>query len=152
MKTFSLTIILITVIGLLISCNVKEKMEKHNKAKADADFIMNNLNKPGTSDRFPVKYFPRDKFQPFLDTLTKNCDFDSKQGKFVDFFTMLTNGKSHTAYIYEYILDCDSLRFIYVYDFDAKEPELFNFRIEGIEQENKMIIDPSKQLLNASTK
>lgn len=127
-------------------------MEKHNKAQTEADFIMNHLNEPSTSERFPVKYFPKDKFQPFLDTLIKNCDFDSKQGKFVDFFTMMNNGKNQTAYIYEYILNCDSLRFIYVYDFDTKEPELFNFRIEGIEQPNKMIIDPSKQLLYSGTK
>jgi hypothetical protein len=43
MKQVRLTIILVTAIGLLTSCNVKEKMEKHNKAQADADFIMNNL-------------------------------------------------------------------------------------------------------------
>jgi hypothetical protein len=123
-----------------------------DKAKADSEFIMNNLNKADIIDRFPEKYFPRAETEPFIDNLTSNCDFDSKKGKFVDFFTMSINGASKTAYIYEYILNCDSLRFIYIYDFDTNEPELQNFKIEGLEEENKMIIDPSKQLLHSDTK
>lgn len=35
-----------------------------------------------------------------------------------------------------------------MYDLDEPEPELYKFRIEGIEQKNEMIVDPSKQLLN----
>jgi hypothetical protein len=152
MKYLSMTIFLAITIELVTSCNVKDKIEKMDKAKADSEFIMNNLNKSNIIDRFPEKYFPRQQTEPFIDNLTQNCDFDNKRGKFVDFFTMSINGASKTAYIYEYILNCDSLRFIYVYDFDAKEPELQNFKIEGLEVENKMIIDPSKQLLNSNTK
>lgn len=143
------TLLTIAIVGFsLISCGVKDKLEKHNKAKANADFIMDNLSKPEVIDQFPEKYFPRQQFAQFLEPLTKNCDLGSKRGKFVDFFSMLNNGKNQTAYIYEYILNCDSLRFIYIYDLEPKEPELFKFTIEGIEQENKMIIDHSKQLLN----
>lgn len=145
-------LICLLIASLFISCNVKDKLEKMDKAKADSEFIMNNLNASGILDRFPEKYFPRQQTKPFIDTLTKRCDFDTKRGKFVDFFTMSINGANKTAYIYEYILNCDSLRFIYIYDFDTKEPELQNFRIEGLEVENKMIIDPSKQLLNAGVK
>jgi hypothetical protein len=153
MKTLKTTIFVIAIIGASMTrCGIKEKLEKNTKARANADFIMDNLNKQEVVDQFPEKYFPREKFKPFLDTLTKHCDFNSKRGKFVDFFNMLNNGKSQTAYIYEYFLNCDSLRFIYIYDFDSKEPELFNLRIEQLEQENKMIIDPKKQLLNSGLK
>lgn len=148
MKTITHLFIL-AIIASFISCGVQEKLEKHAKAQADAEFIMNNLNKPETIDRFPIKYFPREQFRPFLDTLTTKCDFDSKQGKFVDYFSMSNNGKYQSAYIFEYFLNCDSLRFIYIYDFETKEPELFNFRIEGLEVENKMIINPEKQLLRS---
>ncbi|AYB34056.1 hypothetical protein [Chryseolinea soli] len=151
MKGLQVIIFLTTALGLLTGCNVKDKLEKMDKAKADSEFIMNNLTKPDITDRFPEKYFPKQQVKPFIDTLTKHCDFGNKRGKFVDFFTMSINGASKTAYIYEYILNCDSLRFIYIYDFDTKEPELQNFKIEGIEIENKMIIDPSKQLLNSGT-
>lgn len=108
MKYLRLTIFLVTTIALLTSCNVKDKLEKMDKAKADSEFIMNNLNKVEIIDRFPEKYFPKQQTKPFIDTLTKHCDFDNKRGKFVDFFTMSTNGANKTAYIYEYILNCDS--------------------------------------------
>jgi hypothetical protein len=77
-----------------------------------------------------------------------NCDWENRKGKFVDFFTMNINGKNNTAYIYEYFLKCDSLRFVLIYDMEQKEPELFKFNIEPIEQASQMIIDPSKQLIN----
>jgi hypothetical protein len=80
MKYLRLTIFLATTIGLLTSCNVKDKLEKMDKAKADSEFIMNNLTKPETIDRFPEKYFPRQQTKPFIDTLTKRCDFDNKRG------------------------------------------------------------------------
>ncbi len=152
MRNLKLMIIFLTAIWLLSGCGMKEKKEKHDKAQADADFIMNNLNKPGILDHFPVKNFPIGEFSPFLDTLKHHCDFDTKRGKFVDFFDMVNDGKDQTAYIYEYILNCDSIRFIYTYDLDKKEPELSGFRVEGIEQPNRMILDPKKQLLNSEAK
>jgi hypothetical protein len=97
MKYLRSTVFLATTIGLLTSCNVNDKLEKMDKAKADSEFIMNNLNKSNIIDRFPEKYFPRQQTEPFIDNLTKNCDFDSKRGKFVDFYTMSINGASKTA-------------------------------------------------------
>ncbi len=144
--------LIIGIIFSLVSCGVKDKMEKQNKAKECADFVMENLDKQEVINQFPEKYFPRQQFKPFLDTLTKNCDFKSKRGKYVDFFNLMNAGKNQIAFIYEYILKCDSLRFIYMYDLESERPELFNFRIEGLEQQNKMIIDPSKQLLYSRAK
>ena len=152
MKKLRLVFFLVTGMMLFAGCNVRGKIEKMDKAKADSEFIMNNLNKPAILDKFPEKYFPKAQTQAFIDTLTNRCDFDTKNGKFVDFFTMSINGTNKTAYIYEYFLNCDSLRFIYIYDFDTKEPELQNLKIEGLEVGNKMIIDLSKQLLNSGTK
>jgi hypothetical protein len=112
---------------------------------------MNNLSKPEVIEQFTEKYSPHEQVKPFIDTLVAHCDLDKKEGKFVDFFTMLKNGKSSTAYIYEYFLNCDSLRFIYVYDFETAEPELMNFQVEGLEQPNRMIIYPEKSLLNSKS-
>lgn len=136
------------LVALVTSCGIKDSIEKQNKARANADFIMQNLGKGDVISQFPEQYFPRNQFVPFLSGLAKNCDFQNKRGKFVDFFTMVDNGRNKTAFIYEYILKCDSLRFIYMYDLDEPEPELYKLRIEGIEQKNEMIVDPNKQLLN----
>jgi hypothetical protein len=126
-------------------------MRKLDQGKANADFIMSNLSSPKVIEEFPEKYFSREQLKPAIDTLVAHCDLDKKEGKFVDFFTMLNNGKSRAAYIYEYFLNCDSLRFIYVYDFETAEPELIHFKIEGLEQPNSMIIDPEKSLLNSKS-
>jgi hypothetical protein len=133
----------------LQSCGVGERLEKQKKAQADADYIMNNLENPEVKKRFPAKYFPPEQLNPFVDNLVNQCDLDAKQGKFVDYFTMNLSGKHQIAYIYEYILDCDSLRFIYTYDLDTQEPELLRFHIEGLEVPSNMIVDPGKQLLNS---
>jgi len=136
---------LLTAMGA--GCGIRDKIEKQNKARDNADFIMQNLNKKDVINQFPEKYFPRSQFASFLSGLAKKCDMDSKRGKFVDFFTIVDNGRNKTAFIYEYIMTCDSLRFIYMYDLDEAELELYKLRIEGIEQKNEMIVDPSKQLL-----
>jgi len=146
------TIIALLGIGILTSCGLKDKLDKQAKAKANADYIMNNLGASNILKEFPEKYFPKDQTEPFLKGLTSNCDFENKEGKFVDFFNMSINGNTQMAYIYEYILDCDSLRFIYYYDFQNENPELFKFFIEGIEIENAMIIDPSKTILGGAKK
>jgi hypothetical protein len=56
-------------------------------------------------------------------------------------------GTDQTAFIYEYFLDCDSLRVILIYNMIKNSPEIFKINLEPIEKENQMIIDPSKQLL-----
>jgi hypothetical protein len=139
-------------IVFVFGCGLKDKIEKQNKAKANADFIMENLNNVDVINQFPEKYFPPNQVKPVLDALNKNCDLDSKRGKFVDFFTMMNDGKSRVAFIYEYFLKCDSLRFIYMYDLESKDPTLYKFNIEPLEQKNTMIIDPSKQLLYSGAK
>ncbi len=123
-------------------------MEKHDKAEEKSDYIMTNLINPDISKEFPEKYFPKDQVENLLNDIKMNCDWENRNGKFVDFFTMNNNGNSRTAFIYEYFLKCDSLRFVLIYDMEQEEPELFRFNIEPIEQPSTMIVDPSKQLLN----
>lgn len=138
---------MISLIVLFTSCNLKGKMDKHDKAQKKSDFIMDNLTSSEVSKEFPEKYFPRDQTEKLFGDIKANCDWENRKGKFVDFFTMNNNGKNSTAYIYEYFLKCDSLRFVLIYDMETEEPELFKLNIEPIEQPSQMIIDPSKQLL-----
>ncbi|MFW5761174.1 MAG: hypothetical protein ACOCXH_09360 [Cyclobacteriaceae bacterium] len=136
------------LVFLLASCNIKGKMEKHDKAQKKSDYLMENLTSSEVSKEFPEKNFPKEQTEKLLNDIKANCDWDNKTGKFVDFFTMSNNGKNSTAYIYEYFLQCDSLRFVLIYDMEQDEPELFKLNIEPIEKPSQMIIDPSKQLMN----
>jgi len=143
-----ISIPLLALVLLLAACNTKDKIEKHNKAQIKSDFIMENLTNTDVYKQFPEKFFPKEQTQRLLSDIRMNCDWTNKRGKFVDFFTMSEKGKNSTAFIYEYFLRCDSIRFVLIYNMDSDEPELFKFIMEPIEKPSKMIIDPSKQLMN----
>jgi hypothetical protein len=142
-----LSIILITI--LLTSCGLRSKMETHDKAHKEADFIIENFtNYDLLKDKLPVKYFPEPQTKEIISNFDQSCDWANRKGKFVDFFYMkIIGGTDQTAFIYEYFLDCDSLRVILIYNMIKDTPELFKINLEPIEKENQMIIDPSKQLL-----
>ena len=142
-------ITLIFSIALLASCGIKGRMEAHDKAKTDADYIVDNLTSYELiKTRLPEKYFEPVRTQEFTNNIGDNCDWKNRNGKFVDYFTMSNiGGTDQTAFIYEYFLDCDSLRVILIYNMEEKSPELFKIDIEQIEKKNQMIIDPSKQLM-----
>jgi hypothetical protein len=124
-------------------------METHEKAQKEADFIIENLiNYDLIKDKLPEKYFQASQTKEFILGISQSCNWANREGKFVDFFSMKNiGGTDQTAFIYEYFLDCDSLRVILIYNMIKDSPELFKINLEPIEKENQMIIDPSKQLL-----
>ncbi len=94
------------------------------------------------------KYFQPSQTKEFISKVDQSCDRANQRGKFVDFFSMKNIGRTdQKAFIYEYLLDCDTLRVILIYNMIKNSPELFKINLEPIEKENQMIIDPSKQLL-----
>jgi len=146
MKILAFTLFLFT---LLHGCDFEKAMEKHNKAQALADNIIEKLDDPSIYNEFPEKYFPREQLKPILDDLIPNCDWKNRDGKFVDFVTIGTiGGVDQTGFIYEYYLSCDSLRFILMFNMETENPELRDLLVEPLEKENKLIIYPSKQLKN----
>lgn len=142
-----LSIILISI--LLTSCGLRSKMETHDKAQKEADFIIENFtNYDLIKDKLPEKHFQSSQTKEFISSVNQSCDWANRKGKFVDFFSMKNiGGTDQTAFIYEYFLDCDSLRVILIYNMIKNSPELFKINLEPIEKENQMIIDPSKRLL-----
>ncbi len=137
--------VLAVLLLVLTACLDTSKIEK---ARVEADQIMNNLTRESTIEKFPQKYFPPDQIGMILEGLKTECDYDNRRGKFVDFFSERSPQGSRISFIYEYFLSCDSIRFILKYDL-AKEPELMWFFMEPIETENPMIIDKSKSLMNS---
>lgn len=131
-------------------CGMQEKQEKIAKAEKDAAFIMANLDKEAVLSHFPAASFPVSQLGPLkslISSVGPRCDWPGRQGKFVDFCSISNNGKNSIAYIYEYFLKCDSLRFVMLYDLEPKQPQLINFQVEPLEKPNPMIIYPEKQLL-----
>lgn len=140
---------LILVVGLLFYFGNK-KLGRNKLAEQNANFIIENLDKEEVLTEFPeVNFKDREQLKSLLGGIKENCEWKNRDGKFVDFFTMKDiGGINSTAFIYEYYLKCDSLRFILIYNVDRDKPELFKLNIEPLEAENKMIIFPKKQLKN----
>lgn len=118
-------------------------------AKADAQYVMDNLNTEEVKSHFPVSKFPLKQTDLLLGQLSSYCDWAHRKGKFVDQTTINSNGRNYIAFIYEYFLKCDSARFILIYDLGNEKPELGDFKIEKLTKDNPLIIDKEKELLNS---
>ena len=131
---------------LTTSCSLQEKVEKQEKAQKEADYIIAHLDRTDVISYFPEESFPKAQTEQLVKDIGNNCDWTNRKGHFVDYTTMLTDGKSNVAFIYEYSLKCDSLRLILIYNID-QQPKLFKFQIQPLEQENLMVVDKEKQML-----
>ena len=148
LKIIAIIVGIVVVIGGLLGYSGWKNMQKLEKAQALTDNIMENLDQTSVYPKFNEKYFPKDKLEPILGGIRQNCDWKKRDGKFVDFFNQKNiGGIDQTAFIYEYYLQCDSLRFILSVNMED-EPELMGFTIEPLENENTMILFPEKKLKN----
>ena len=150
LKIIGIIIASIIIIGGILFFVANGKMKKSNLAHQNADNIIENLDNPNVLKEFPEKNFPdKTQLRNLISGISKNCNWKQRDGKFVDFFTMKNiGGTDQTAYIYEYYLKCDSLRFVFTYNMDNEKPELARFDMQPLEEPNNMIIFPDKQLKN----
>jgi hypothetical protein len=136
------------LIGGLIGYYAWKRIQYMNKAQELADSVIENLDSESVYLKFPEKYFPKEQMESIIGGIRQNCEWKNRDGKYVDFFSQKNiGGVDQIAFIYEYHLKCDSLRFILSVNME-KEPELMGFYIEPLENENKMILFPEKQLKN----
>lgn len=152
-KTLKIIGIIVATIAIIVGILffiANKKLKQSNIAQQNADFIINNLDNKSVLKEFPENNFPdKSQIENLVTGISQNCNWKQRDGKFVDFYTMKNvGGTDQTAYIYEYYLKCDSLRFIFTYNMDKEKPELFRFDIQPIEEPNEMIIFPEKQLKN----
>ena len=153
LKITGIILSIILIIVGIIAFSVSRKLAKQKIAQENAQYIIDNLDNETVASQFPEKHFPRNQTQNLLGSIRQKCDWKNRDGKFVDFFTTKNiGGIDQTAFIYEYYLKCDSLRFIFIYDMDKPKPELFRLTIEPLEKENPMIIFPEKELKNRRQK
>ncbi len=126
----------------------RNSLKELNEMQAMTDEIMENLDSESVYELFPEKYFPKSDLYPIIGGIAQNCDWQNRDGKFVDFFNhKKIGGVDEVSFIYEYYLSCDSLRFI-VTVARLEEPEVMGFHLEPLENENPMVLFPEKQLIN----
>ena len=137
---------IIFILAILFIYHSWKDMNKMKEAQKMSDYIIEHLDDKNVYTKFSDKYFKKDILKKQLNYITQKCNWKNRRGKFVDFFTQKSiGGKDKISFIYEYYLDCDSLRFILTFDMEGK-PEIMSFYVEPLEVNNPMIVDPSKQL------
>lgn len=143
MNTFIIkSLVLLFIVSIFYGCmSVKQIKE----AKEKSDSLLTEIAEGNAEKEFPTKYFNSSQTKYFLNQLKYNCDFANRKGHYINDFTMNENGVNRVAFIYEYYLKCDSLRFILTYNLGNKI-ELYRFKMEPIEKDNFMIRKPERRL------
>lgn len=149
MVVVTIFVVIGSVLGTLLFTAV-QRHKKYKEAQANADYVIENFDKEFVLKEFPAKNFPdRGQLQTIVKKMADDCDWKHRDGKFVDFFLMRKiGGAEKTSFIYEYYLKCDSIRIILSYDLEKDDIELLRLDIQPLEEPNKMILFPEKQLKN----
>ena len=117
---------------LLFGCNNNSTvLEK--QARNSADSIMENYGKKSTIANLPSKSFDT-KSKEILSYVNEICDWKSAKGGYKRDHRNLTPNGLELAFVYEYFLDCDSLRFALVYNTKTEPYELIRIRVELVEE------------------
>jgi len=132
---------------IISSCGWNEQMKNLDAAHTKADDIIALWGTDSVLALFPESTFPKSTIIPLNDTFKSHCDWKSKRGKWIDYYTVNDNGDKSIFYIYEYFLNCDSLRFIIGFDTNGSEPTIKSFNIQPLEEECSMLVDPMKSIL-----
>jgi hypothetical protein len=128
------------LVVVILSCNTY---------RDHSDYLMANLTKAEVMNSFDPALMDVEALDDQLQPLREDCDWENRKGKFVDTYWLqvMDRDQDRYGYIYEYYLDCDSLRFIYWYA-DPKQNCLVNLQIEPIEKPTTFVTYKRKQLAN----
>lgn len=137
-------IIVMMVLSLLLGCKVIDRNQVI-EARKMSDSLLDSIAAGNVENAFPVKYFNPSQTKLILNWLRKKCDFADRQGNFINDFYISENGVNKVAFIYEYYLKCDSIRFILTYNL-GKRIELCGLKLQPIEKDNFMITKPERRL------
>ena len=147
-RIIQIIVLVIVATITFIGFGIYAKLVKHRKARDIADDVIVNLVEEDIYDRFLEEYFQREDLYPILEGFRRSCDWKARDGQFVnDVMRSNVGGTDVSVFLYEYYLNCDSLRFIITVNME-EEPILMGLDIQPIETENPLVIRPDRQLKN----
>lgn len=144
-NTHSVNFLMLISISCLLGFGCINRANQVEDAKRMSELLLDRIGEGTAIEDFPEKYFPREQGESLLYDLKENCDFKNREGVFVNDFTSTHNTQWRASFIYEFMLKCDTIRFVITYNL-GKEPELFEFHLEPIEKPNPMILKPENRL------
>ena len=120
---------------------------------AGSIFICSGQNYgPFNNESFPVEVISgsiikKRSLQSQMELLA-NCDWKSRQGKFIDTFWLQTQKGNYFGRVYEYFMDCDNVRLIYWYRNPSGKGPIVDFMIEDLEDDSAFVVAKRKHLKN----
>jgi hypothetical protein len=133
------------ILAGLASCQLETRMNRLDSGRKKADAVIEAI---GDSAR--IALLPSDSERKhaglFYRSLADRCDWTNKRGKFVDFYMHEEENHHAVSYIYEYFLDCDSIRLTLVYDTNQDSVSMVSAHLEPLETKNPWLIDPMKSI------
>lgn len=114
----------LSVILVLTGCFSKATNEKSAQAQKNANYVIDNLDKPTVAQHFPEKYFRAADITGLIESL-KDCDWVHKERKLVSsVITYHTSRGTSTILVYDCNSHCGQYRFTLVYNLDGPAPVL----------------------------
>jgi len=138
---------LLILSAVATSCGLNDTMGRLDQGRIKADFLIEHLSDSTISESFEGSGYSSNAVKSFQTALTQNCDWEKKRGKFIDFYMDRDGNDRQASFIYEYFMDCDSLRIILTYDTASDSVFLISALIEPIEQPNPLLVDPMMSIL-----
>lgn len=136
------TVFLILIV--LHSCGLGSRMERLDSGRQQADAFLQHLGDSVWAASLPTEaqVFGRN----LGNSIGSRCDWPRRRGKFVDFYMHREGNRQAVTYIYEFFLDCDSVRVLLTYNTASDSVRMESAFIEPIETENPWLVDPMKSI------
>ena len=135
-------IILFYLLFFIVGCTLQVSSGTEEEIKNKADSLWEAIATGNAEPELTPKFFPPEQTKIILSDLQYKCDFKNRKGNFLNSY--YSPDKSHISLIYEYYLQCDSVRFILTYKLTSKE--LREFKLEPIEKDNDNITNQKMRL------
>jgi hypothetical protein len=132
---------------LALSCQLDTRLNRLDKGRRQADAFLDALGNDSLATAALQGAESAVITRTFSQALAGRCDWPSRRGKFIDFYMHSEEEERFVTYIYEYFLDCDSIRLLLTFDTSTDDVPVHSAHIEPIENKNAWLVDPMKSIL-----
>lgn len=138
---------ILLIYSLLAACQLGVRMDRLDRGRRQADYLLDHLENDSALAIYSSDPRVAAQVRSLGLALTERCGWSTRRGKFIDFYMHKEGDRNAVTYIYEYFLDCDSLRLLLTFNTQTDSIFLQATHVEPLESENPWLIDPMKSIL-----
>jgi len=132
---------------LATGCQLNERLDRLDQGRKKADFFLDHLQDSVKMAALAADPTMALHVRNFTAALAERCDWAGRRGTFIDFYMHRSGDERRVTYIYEYFLDCDSVRVLLTYDTGSDSVVIHTAHLEPIELDNPWLVDPMKSII-----